>query len=64
MYRHCRECRAELGEYDHEEIGLCQEHIALCEDWRRYDDLREEGHNAYAAKLMAGLADPPDPDDD
>ena len=30
------------------------------EDWRRYSDLVEEGYPKFQAKIMAGLADPPD----
>lgn len=30
---------------------------------QRYIDLREEGYSSEQAKLMAGLSDPPDPDD-
>lgn len=29
---------------------------------QRYLDLRDEGYSSYQAKLMAGLADPPEPD--
>lgn len=63
-YSYCRSCRCELDETDHKELGLCQAHIAECEDWHRFDLLREEGHSTYTAKLMAGLADPPDLDDE
>ena len=30
------------------------------EDAIRYLNLREEGYSSYRAKLMAGIADPPD----
>lgn len=63
MYHHCRECRRELAE-EYRQKGLCPEDEHMAEDWQRFDDLREEGHSIYAAKIMAGLADPPDPDDD
>jgi len=63
MYRNCRECHTKLDE-DQQALGLCAEDAILAPDYRRYDALREEGHTNYAAKLMAGLADPPDPDDD
>ena len=33
------------------------------DDAQRYLDLRDEGYSAYEAKLMAGLGDPPDPDE-
>ncbi|WP_457978117.1 hypothetical protein L0Y47_21550 [Ectopseudomonas composti] len=63
MYHYCRECRRALEKADQHQ-GLCPEHSFLADDWHRFDILREEGHSTYAAKLMAGLADPPDPDDD
>ena len=63
MYRNCRECRTSLDQ-DEQAGGLCSEHQFLTSDYHRFDLLREEGHSTYAAKLMAGLADPPDPDDD
>lgn len=63
-YALCRSCRTPLGEAHNKELGLCQEHISDREDWHRFDLLREDGHSTYAAKLMAGLADPPDPDDE
>ena len=58
----CRECRAEL-EHHQKTSRLCDEHECLAADYHRYDALREEGYMPYQAKLMAGLADPPDPDD-
>ena len=30
---------------------------------QRYLDLRDEGYSQYEAKLMAGLGDPPEPED-
>jgi hypothetical protein len=33
------------------------------DDAQRFIDLRDDGHGVYAAALMAGLADPPDPDE-
>ncbi|MNL52749.1 hypothetical protein D3C87_1759480 [compost metagenome] len=33
------------------------------EDAVRYVDLREEGYSPYQAALMAGLADPHDPEE-
>lgn len=59
----CRECRTELEPHQ-KRHRLCEEHEDLAGDYQRFDDLREEGHSTYVAKLMAGLADPPDPDDD
>lgn len=60
---YCRHCRTPLQA---EEMlnRLCDECCWFAEDYRRYDALREEGHAAYQAKLMCGLADPPDPDDE
>ncbi len=63
MYRYCRECKTELEE-DEQATGLCRAHISEAADWHRFDLLREEGHPTHAAKLMAGLADPPDPDEE
>ena len=31
------------------------------EDAWRYIELRDEGHSQYAAKIMAGIADPDEP---
>ena len=33
------------------------------EDAQRYLDLRDEGYSAHQALLMAGLGDPPEPED-
>jgi len=43
---------------------LCDECSYFAADYQRYDALREEGYMPYQAKLMCGLADPPDPDDE
>lgn len=63
VFNHCRHCRAPLsaGETSNR---LCGECCYFATDYQRYDDLREEGYMPYQAKLMCGLADPPDPDDD
>lgn len=63
MFRNCRECHTKLDE-DEQAIGLCADDLILAPDYARYDALCEEGHSAHAAKLMAGLADPPAPDND
>jgi len=63
MYRNCRECHTKLDE-DEQAQGLCSDHQVLAADYYRYDALREEGYPSFTAKLMAGLADPPDPDDE
>jgi len=43
---------------------LCGECRFLAVDYRRYDALLDEGYMQFQAKLMCGLADPPDPDDE
>ncbi|WP_339425257.1 hypothetical protein [Pseudomonas proteolytica] len=58
----CRHCGVELLA-DGEESRLCNECCWFAADYRRYDKLRAEGHGVYQAKLMAGLIDPPDPDE-
>lgn len=63
MYRNCRECSTRLDE-DEQTGGLCPDDLILAPDYARYDALCEEGYSPGQAKLMAGLADPPDPDDD
>lgn len=62
MYRNCRECNTKLDE-EEQAGGLCPDDQILAAEYARYDALLEEGHSSYAAKLMAGLADPPDLDD-
>lgn len=59
----CRHCRTPLSA---EETAnrLCVECCFLAVDHRRYDALLDEGYMQYQAKLMCGLADPPDPDDE
>ncbi len=32
-------------------------------DLQRYIDLRDEGYPSHVARVMAGLSDPPEPDD-
>ncbi|HEY0288536.1 MAG TPA: hypothetical protein VGC62_16255 [Pseudomonas sp.] len=61
LVNQCRECRTALHE-DERTDRLCGECSYLAVDYRRYDELRAEGYMPYQAKLMAGLADPPDPD--
>lgn len=58
---YCPHCRAPLSA-DETPDRLCEGFCYLADDYRRYDDLREEGYMSYQAKLMCGLADPPDPD--
>jgi hypothetical protein len=60
---HCRNCRNALQD-DENTDRLCGECTYFTADYRCYDALREEGYTTFQAKLMAGLADPPDPDDD
>jgi len=59
----CRECKARLQQSE-QALGLCADHHLLAADYHLYDALREQGYMPFQAKLMAGLADPPDPDDD
>lgn len=59
----CRHCRTRLSA-EETPSRLCDECCFLAVDYGRYDALREEGYSQYQAKLMCGLADPPDPDDE
>lgn len=59
----CRECKTRLQQSE-QAAGLCADHCCLAADYQLYDALCEEGYMPFQAKLMAGLADPPDPDDD
>jgi hypothetical protein len=61
--KNCRHCGTTL-QADEEASRLCGECCWFAKDYRRYDALREEGYGTYQAKLMCGLADPPDPDDE
>ena len=58
----CRHCRTPLSAEETANL-LCGECCFLAVDYRRYDALLDEGYMQYQAKLMCGLADPPDPDD-
>lgn len=60
LIKRCRECHTALSEGS-KTTRLCDEHKILAADYRRYDALREEGYPQYQAKLMSGLADPPEP---
>lgn len=61
--KNCRHCGTPL-QADEEASRLCSECCFLAADYWRYDALREEGYMPHQAKLMCGLADPPDPDDE
>ena len=61
--KQCRHCGTTLSAEETSE-RLCGECCFFAADYRRYDALREEGYMPYQAKLMCGLADPPDPDDE
>ncbi|MBV7489822.1 hypothetical protein [Pseudomonas sp. PDM30] len=61
--KNCRHCRTAL-QADEEASRLCGECCWFAKDYHRYDVLREEGYMPFHAKLMCGLADPPDPDDE
>ncbi len=63
LLNQCRHCRTTLSTEETPD-RLCDECCFLAVDYRRYDTLREEGYMQYQAKLMCGLADPPDPDDE
>lgn len=63
ILEHCRHCR-ELLSTEEKPSRLCGECCYFASDYQRYDALREEGYMPYQAKLMCGLADPPDPDDE
>ena len=60
---HCMHCRTHLMTEETPE-RLCGECCFLATDYRTYDALRDEGYMQYQAKLMCGLADPPDPDNE
>lgn len=60
--KRCRHCGTAL-QADGKASRLCGKCRCLAADYWRYDAMREEGYGAYQAKLMCGLADPPDPDD-
>lgn len=59
----CRHCRNVLQQ-DEKSTRLCGECCWFAADYRLYDAMREEGYAPYQAKLMCGLADPPDPDNE
>ena len=59
----CRHCATPLSA-EEQASRLCDECSYFAADYQRYDALREEGYMPYQAKLMCGLADPPDPDDE
>ncbi|NKI46371.1 hypothetical protein HFV06_08540 [Pseudomonas fluorescens] len=59
----CRHCDTPLSA-DEKTSRLCDECSYFAADYQRYDALREEGYMPYQAKLMCGLADPPDPDNE
>lgn len=58
--KHCRHCKTPLQPEETSD-RLCGECCFLATDYHRYDALREEGYMSHQAKLMCGLADPPDP---
>lgn len=62
MFR-CRECKARLEQAE-EAARLCGNCSFMAKDYHLYDALLAEGYMPFQAKLMAGLADPPDPNDD
>lgn len=57
----CRHCRTAL-QAGMKTLQLCEECSKFAADYRLYDSMREEGYRSFQAKLMCGLADPPDPD--
>lgn len=59
----CRHCQTPLSTEETPD-RLCGECCWFANDYRRYDDLRAEGHGAYQAKLMCGLTDPPNPNEE
>ena len=59
----CRHCDTPLSA-EEQASRLCDECSYFAADYQRYNALREEGYMPYQAKLMCGLADPPDPDDE
>ena len=63
LLNQCRHCRTTLSAEEKPD-RLCGECCFFAADYRHYDALREEGYMPYQAKLMCGLADPPDPDNE
>lgn len=63
IFSHCRHCRSPLSAGE-TTSRLCGECCYFADDYQRYEALREEGYTPHQAKLMCGLADPPDPDDE
>lgn len=63
LLNQCRHYRTPLSveETANRLCGVC---CFLVVDYRRYDALLDEGYMQFQAKLMCGLADPPDPDDE
>lgn len=41
---------------------IMDQYQCTAEDAQRFIDLRDEGYSISQAELMAGIADPPDPD--
>lgn len=60
LHKQCRHCRTPIST-EETSCRLCDECCFFAADYQRYDAMREEGYMPYQAKLMCGLADPPDP---
>jgi len=52
----CYQCRKPVQVYGCQFCKDCY-YPGINEDWRYYSDLVAEGHMAFRAKIMAGLAD-------
>ena len=63
LLNQCRHCRTPLSA-EETSNHLCGECCFFEADNRRYDALLDEGYMQHQAKLMCGLADPPDPGDE
>lgn len=63
LLNQCRHCGAPLSAEETSD-RLCAECCVFAADNRRYDALLDEGYMQHQAKLMCGLADPPDPDNE
>ena len=55
----CQKCRKEPQVFGSRWCADCH-YPGIDEDWKRFEMLVEEGYPRHQARIMAGLADPPD----
>ncbi|BAO88958.1 hypothetical protein [Caballeronia cordobensis] len=55
----CQKCRKETQVFGSRWCADCH-YPGIDQDWQRFEDLVEEGYTRHQARIMAGLADPPD----